>query len=343
MADGRRVYVYSLTNRNGMQARITNYGGIVVSLRVPDRKGAFDDIVLGYDSLSEYVSHNNPYFGALIGRYGNRIAKGRFTLNGKTYTLECNDGANHLHGGFKGFDKVVWDERERATDSMPSLELKYYSINGEDGYPGNLSVQVTYTLTNANELQIDYSAQTDMPTVVNLTHHSYFNLAGAGKGDILGEVLKINADRYTPVEKSLIPTGKLANVRGTPMDFTTPTAIGARITSDDEQLRYAGGYDHNFVLTRSGLGLELAARVYDKTTGRVMEVWTTEPGLQFYSGNFLDGSNIGKGRISYKHRFGFCLETQHFPDSPNEPSFPSTVLNPGDTLSSRTVYRFSVQ
>ena len=343
MPDGREVFIYTLKNRSGVEARITNYGGILKSLLVPDGNGALADVVLGYDSLSEYLTHNNPYFGALIGRYGNRIGKGKFTLNGREYTLETNNGANHLHGGIKGFDKVLWDAKERLVKDTPSLELTYLSKDEEGGYPGNLSVRVTYTLTNANELKIDYHATTDKPTIVNLTHHSYFNLAGAGSGDILGEELTINADRFTPVDSGLIPTGELRSVRGTPMDFRKPTAIGTRINEADEQIRFAGGYDHNFVLSRKGKGLQLAARVFDKGSGRVMEVWTDQPGLQFYSGNFLDGTNIGKGGVAYKHRYGFCLETQHFPDSPNHPGFPSTVLNPGQTFSSETIYRFSIR
>ncbi len=339
--DGTEVYLFTLVNKNGMEARITNYGGIVVSLLVPDRAGKFEDVELGYDSLSQYLTKNNPYFGALIGRYGNRIGKGTFTLNSKTYTLPINNGPNSLHGGIKGFDKVVWNAHESMRKDVPSLELTYLSKDGEEGYPGNLSVKVVYSLTNRNELKIEYAATTDKPTVVNLTHHSYFNLAGAGNGDILGEELMINADRFTPVDSGLIPTGELRNVHGTPMDFTTPMPIGARINDDDVQLHLAGGYDHNFVLNRKGKGLSLAARAYDKSTGRVMEVYTTEPGLQFYSGNFLDGTNIGKGGIAYKHRYGFCLETQHFPDSPNKPAFPTTVLKPGQTYRSTTVYRFS--
>lgn len=341
-ADGKGVYIFTLRNSKGMEARITNYGGILVSLLVPDRSGIPGDVVLGYDSLAQYV-RDNPYFGCIVGRYGNRIAKGKFTLDGKDYTLATNNGPNHLHGGAKGFDKVVWTPKEVRGKTGPSLELTYLSRDGEEGYPGNLSVKVIYTLTDKNELRISYTATTDKPTIVNLTHHSYFNLAGAGAGDILGHELMINADRFTPIDSTLIPTGELKSVRGTPMDFTTPTAIGARIGEKDPQLIRAGGYDHNFVLVKKGTGLGLAARVSDSSSGRVMEVLTTEPGLQFYSGNFLDGHNVGKGGKKYEHRYGFCLETQHFPDSPNKPQFPSSRLNPGETYRSETLYRFSAR
>jgi aldose 1-epimerase len=340
--DGREVFVYTLKNRAGMEARITNYGGIVLSLLVPGRSGNLDDVVLGYESLGEYLKET-PYFGALIGRYGNRIGKGKFTLNGVEYSLATNDGPNHLHGGRKGFDKVVWDVQEQESVPGRSLVLTYRSKDGEEGYPGNLDVKVVYALSDSNELKIQYEAKTDKPTVVNLTQHSYFNLAGAGRGDILKHELFIDADQFTPVGPGLITTGELRPVRGTPMDFTTATAIGARIGEKDEQLKLGGGYDHNWVLNRHEPGLVLAARVYESTSGRLMEVLTTEPGLQFYSGNFLNGTNIGKGSRAYEYRFGFCLETQHFPDSPNKPEFPSTVLNPGQLYSTSTVYRFLVK
>ena len=340
--DGREVFVYTLKNRTGIEARITNYGGIILSLLVPDRSGKLDDVVLGYESLGDYLKET-PYFGALIGRCGNRIGKGRFTLNGVEYSLVANDGPNHLHGGLKGFDKVVWEVNEQESVPGSSLVLTYRSKDGEEGYPGNLDVKVVYALSDSNALMIKYEAKTDKPTVVNLTHHSYFNLEGAGKGDILKHELFIDADRFTPVGPGLIPTGELRPVRGTPMDFTTPTAIGARIGEKDEQLKTGGGYDHNWVLNRHDAGPVLAARVYEKTSGRVMEVLTTEPGLQFYSGNFLKGTNIGKGGRGYEYRFGFCLETQHFPDSPNRPEFPSTVLLPGQLYSTATIYRFSVK
>ncbi len=340
---GTPVYIYTLQNAHKMQARVMNYGGILVSLLVPDKNGQLDDVVLGNDSFATYEKNNSPYFGALVGRYGNRIGKGKFTLNGKEYSLALNNGPNTLHGGLKGFDKVVWTVNEKESTPGRSLVLTYLSKDGEEGYPGNLSVKVVYTLTDNDELKIEYSATTDKPTVLNLTHHSYFNLKGAGRGDILDHELMINGDKFTPVDSTLIPTGELRPIRGTPFDFTKATAIGARISADDEQLRYGRGYDHNFVLNRKGHGLSLAARVYENTTGRAMDVLTTEPGVQFYSGNFLDGTNIGKGGISYEHRFGFCLETQHFPDSPNKPAFPTTVLKPGGKYSSTTMYRFYVK
>ena len=340
--DGKEVFLYTLRNKSGMEARITNYGGIVVSLLVPDRSTRPGDVVLGYDSLSSYLKAT-PYFGAIVGRYGNRIGKARFTLGGKEYALNANDGTNTLHGGLKGFDKVVWDADSTTPATGSSLSLSYLSSDGEEGYPGNLKATVVYTLTDSNELRIDYAASTDKPTVLNLTHHSYFNLAGAGSGDILSHELMLNADRFTPIDSGLITTGELKPVEGTPMDFRTPTAIGARIGATDDQLRFGRGYDHNWVLNRTGEGLSLAARVSEKTSGRVMEVWTTQPGVQFYSGNFLDGTNIGKGGKAYPYRSGLCLETQHFPDSPNKPAFPSTVLSPGEKFASTTVYKFSAR
>ena len=342
LPDGSPVSLYTLTNRFGLEAKIMNYGGILVSLRVPDRNGNLGDIVLGYDSLAQYVNNNGPYFGALIGRYGNRIGKGKFTLNGKTYTLATNNGENHLHGGIKGFDKVLWTVDEQKSNGS-KLVLSYVSKDGEEGYPGTLTVRVTYTLTPENGLRIDYEATTDKPTVVNLTHHSYFNLRGAGNGDILNHLLFINARQFTPIDKGLIPTGELRDVKGTPMDFLIPVAIGARIDANDEQLKFAGGYDHNWVLDGDSNSLSVAAVVTEETSGRRMEVLTDQPGLQFYSGNFLDGSNIGKGGIKYLHRYGLCLETQHFPDSPNKPQFPSTVLNPGETFHSTTIYKFLIE
>ena len=341
--DGTPVNIYTITNKNGMEARITNYGGILVSLRVPDKTGAFGDVVLGYDSLPDYIG-SSPYFGAIIGRYGNRIAKGKFTLDSKECALAINNGKNHLHGGIKGFDKVVWHAEENKRLGEQSVILTYLSKDGEEGYPGNLDAKVIYTVTDRNELKIRYFATTDMPTVVNLTHHSYFNLAGAGNGDILKHELMIDADTFTPVDSGLIPTGELRSVHGTPMDFTKPAEIGSRINAKDEQLHRGGGYDHNFVLNKpKGAAMPFAARVTEKTTGRVMEVYTTEPGIQFYTGNFLDGKNTGKDGKAYKHRSGFCLETQHFPDSPNQPKFPSTILRPGMTYTSTTVYKFSVK
>lgn len=339
--DGTAVDLFTLTNAHGLEARIMTYGATVVSLRVPDRTGKLDDVVLGYPSLAGYLDRS-PYFGSTIGRYGNRIGKGRFTLDGKTHQLATNDGPNHLHGGAKGFDKVVWSVDSSRTDSSTTLAFAYTSPAGEEAYPGTLHVRVTYTLTDRGELRIDYAATTEAPTIVNLTHHSYFNLAGPGTRDILGHELMIPADRYTPVDSTLIPTGELASVERTPFDFRTPTVIGARIDQDDVQLTRGRGYDHNWVLNRQGTELTLAARLTEPTTGRTLEVVSTEPGIQFYSGNFLDGTIIGKEGRVYRHRYGLCLEPQHFPDSPNKPTFPSTVLRPGQEYRSTTVFRFGV-
>jgi len=341
--DGEQVDLYTLTNKNGVEAAITTYGGAVVSLKVPDRNGKLGDVVLGFDSIDGYVE-GKSYFGAIVGRYGNRIGHAQFTLDGKTYTLAKNNGENSLHGGTKGFNKVVWKAREIPAKDGQALELTYLSKDGEEGFPGNLKVRVVYTLTVSNELKMEYSATTDKKTVVNLTNHSYFNLAGAGPGmgDILGHLLMTEADKFTPVDSGLIPTGELRDVAGTPFDFRQPTAIGARINSDDEQIKLGGGYDHNFVLRRKpGDPISLAARAEEPKTGRVMEVWTTEPGVQFYTGNFLDGSAHGKGGVAYTKRSAFCLETQHFPDSPNQPKFPSVVLNPGERYHTTTIYKFS--
>ncbi len=337
--DGTPVYLYTLSNANGMEAKIITFGGIVYSLKVPDRNGKLEDVVLGFDSVSGYV-RNHDYFGALIGRYGNRIAKGKFTLDGKDYALATNNGPNHLHGGRFGFDQRVWEVGEAESVPGKSLALQYTSKDEEEGYPGTLTAKVRYAVTDSNELLIEYEAVTDKPTIVNLTQHSYFNLSGQGNGDILGHELTIVADRFTPVDSTLIPTGELQPVEGTPMDFRIPVVIGARINQKVEQLIRGGGYDHNWVLTRKNSTLALAASLHDPTTGRVMNVWTTEPGLQFYSGNFLNGSAIGKGGKAYNYRFGLCLETQHFPDSPNQRQFPSTVLRPGERYSTTTVYRF---
>jgi len=340
--DGTPVEIYTLTNSNGLEARIMTYGGTVVSLRVPDRNHKFDDVVLGFDTFDPYPT-KSPFFGALIGRYANRIAKGKFTLDGHQYSVPVNDGENSLHGGNKGFDKRVWKAREIKVRDGAALEFTYLSKDGEEGYPGNLSVRVIYSLTDDNGLKIDYSATTDKDTVINLTNHSYFNLAGAGSGTILGHELMLNADRFTPIDKGLIPTGELKSVQGTPMDFRQPTPIGARINENDEQLVFGKGYDHNWVLNSSNGSLALAARVYEPTTGRVMEVYTTQPGIQFYSGNFLDGTITGKGGKVYNKRDAFCLETQHFPDSPNHPNFPSTVLRPGEKYAQTTIYKFSTK
>lgn len=339
MPDGAPVEVFTLKNANGIELRAIGYGGIITSLRVPDRNGKFDDIVLGFDNLDDYLK-DHPFFGAIIGRYGNRIARGQFTLAGQTYKLATNNGPNHLHGGNKGFDKVLW--KVEPVKGKNALTFSRTSPDMEEGYPGTLQVRVTYTLTDKNELIVDYLASTDKPTVVNLTQHSYFNLAGQASGDILGHELTLNADRYTPVDETLIPTGELAQVAGTPFDFRRPVAIGARIDQSHPQLKNGQGYDHNWVLNRSGNGLQLAARVVEPKTGRTLEIRTTEPGIQFYAGNFLDGKLTGKQGAQYKHRTGFCLETQHFPDSPNQPNFPSTTLRPGAEYRTTTVFAFGV-
>jgi aldose 1-epimerase len=339
LQDGRSVDLYILTNRQGAEAAITNYGATLVSLKVPDRHGKLGDVVLGYDKIAGYET-GKAYFGATVGRYGNRIAHAKFVLDGTTYTLEKNDGENHLHGGF---NKQVWTAKDVSSAAGQTLELTYLSKDGEEGFPGNLSVKVAYTLlTGQNALKIDYTATTDKDTVLNLTHHSYFNLAGQGNGDVLQHQLTIHASRFTPVDSTLIPTGELREVRNTPFDFLQPTAIGARIDQDDPQLKFGKGYDHNWVLDQKSPGsLSAAAQAYDPESGRAMEVSTTEPGLQFYSGNFLDGSIQGKDGKTYGPRSAFCLETQHFPDSPNHPDFPSTVLKPGQQFRSSTIYKFS--
>ena len=338
--------LYTLNNTNGIELRVLDYGGVIVSLIVPDRGGHLDDIVLGFDSPADYQG-TSPYFGAIIGRYANRIARGRFTLDGRAYALAVNDGSNHLHGGVKGFDKVVWDVSPFEAKDSVGLTLRYTSPDGEEGYPGTLRTTTAYTLTEESELIFDYHATTDRPTPVNLTQHSYFNLAGRGVGDVLDHVVTLNADAFTPVDAALIPTGEIRSVEGTPLDFRTPTAIGARIDRDDEQLRYGRGYDHNFVLNQNGgdrrAGVTFAARVYEPSSGRVIELYTTEPGLQFYSGNFLDGTLRGKNGARYGRRSGFAMETQHFPDSPNHPRFPSTILVPGTEYRSRTLLRFTVR
>jgi aldose 1-epimerase len=338
--DGVQVYVFTLTNSTGVEARIINYGGIVLSLKVPDRAGKMGDVVLGYDTLDSYLA-NSPYFGCLVGRFGNRIAKGRFALNGKTCTLATNNGPNALHGGLKGFDKVVWAASTKMTACGPALGLNYVSKDGEEGYPGMLSVTAVYTLTEDNALVLEYTAVSDKDTVVNLTHHSYFNLAGWG--DVLGHIVTINADVFTPVDETLIPTGELRPLTGTPLDFRMPVAIGARINSDDQQVKFGNGYDHNWVLNKPLNQLGVAAKVVEPVTGRVMEVLTTEPATQFYTGNSLDGTITGKGGWVYQQRNGLCFEPQHFPDSPNHPAFPSTVLKAGQTYLNTIIYRFSVE
>jgi aldose 1-epimerase len=345
---GDSVDVYRLTNASGMSMRVTNYGGVILSLEVPDREGTLEDVVLGFDALEGYTHeayrNANPYFGALIGRYGNRIDEGKFSIDGQTYTLETNNGPNHLHGGTEGFDQVVWDAEPFRQGDSTGVVLTHTSPDGHGGYPGRLDVKVTYTLTADNRLAIDYRATTTEATHVNLTQHSYFNLDGEGDGDILDHRLELAAEAFTPVDSTLIPTGQLRDVEGTPFDFTEPTAIGARIDTGTRQLGIAGGYDHNFVLRREDSeSLHLAARAYDPDSGRLMTVRTTEPGLQFYSGNFLDGSFAGKRGEPYEVHAGFALETQHFPDSPNQPAFPSTLLRPDETYNSRTVYAFSAR
>src|SRR5579864_4618392 len=339
--DGRPIHLYTMTNAHGLRIQAMNYGGIITSMRVPDRKGQLADIVLGHETLEGYIP-NPPYLGAIVGRYANRIANGTFTLDGKTYTLPKNDGPNTLHGGVKRtFDKVVWDDG--ALEGKNGVAFSYLSKDGDEGFPGNLKIRVTYALTDENELVVDYEATTDKATPINVTQHSYFDLAGEGTGDVLNHEVMINADRFTPVDKNLIPTGELRAVKGTPLDFTTPTKIGARIDDNYEQLVLGHGYDHNFVINRKGDGMELAARVYEPTSGRVLEVSTTQPGVQLYTGNFLDGTITGKQGHIYKRRYAFCLETQHFPDSPNHPEFPSTILRPGETFHSKTVFKFSTR
>lgn len=345
-ADGTPVEVFTLTNRHGVKLRAMTYGAIVLGLETPDREGKLADIVLGYNTLDEYIK-DTPYFGAVVGRYGNRIAHGKFTLDGKDYTLATNNDPGgikcSLHGGNKGFDKVVWRGQGVIKDGVPGVEFSYKSRDGEEGYPGNLAVSVTYLLTDDNEWRIHYSATTDQATPINVTQHSYFNLKGEGNGDILGHELTIKGSKFTPVNTGLIPTGDLRPVKGTPFDFTTARRIGERVDAQDEQLGFAGGYDHNWVLDNRDGSLALAATVHEPTTGRVLEVFTTEPGLQFYCGNFLDGKLTGKSGKPYEFRNGFCLETQHYPDSPNQPSFPDTILRPGETFKSTTVYKFGAK
>jgi len=344
--DGQAVDIFTLHNSKSMEAKIMTYGGIVTSLQVPDKNGNFADIVQGFETLDGYTNPKYiagcPYFGALIGRYGNRIGGGKFTLEGRTYTLPQNDHGNTLHGGLKGFDKVVWQVQDaKVSEDGPELELTYLSKDGEEGFPGNLQVTATYTLTEDNALKLAFEATTDKPTVVNLTHHSYFNLSGQGSGDILNEVVYINASQTTPVDSKLIPTGAFADVAGTPFDFRKPTAIGARINDPDTILQYGPGYDHNWVIDKPPGEFGLVARVADPASGRVMEVWSDQPGLQFYAGNFLDGTITGKDGKVYQRRFAFCMEPQHYPDSPNELNFPTTELKPGETYRNLIMYKFS--
>lgn len=344
--DGTPVEVFTLTNQHGIKLRTMTYGAIVLSLETPDRNGQNADIVLGYNTLADYVK-DTPYFGAIVGRYGNRIANGKFSVDGKAYTLATNNAPGgiqcSLHGGLKGFDKVVWRGEALVMKGAQGVKFTYTSKDGEEGFPGTLKLSVTYLLTDDNEWRIDYEATTDKATPVNVTQHSYFNLRGEGNGDILGHELTFKAAKFTPVTVGLIPTGELRPVKGTPFDFTTAHKIGERVQAKDEQMTFGGGYDHNWVLDNQSGRLALAATVREPTSGRVLEVFTTEPGLQFYCGNFLDGKLTGKSGQPYPFRSGFCLETQHYPDSPNQPSFPSTILKPGQTLKSTTVYRFSAK
>jgi aldose 1-epimerase len=344
MFQGKPIEAVTLKNANGMEVKAISYGAIITSLKVPDRAGTLADVVLGFDQPNQYwADPPHPYFGAIVGRYGNRIANGAFTLDGKKYTLAKNNGPNHLHGGIKGFDKVLWSVATKNAPEGASAIFTYTSPDGEEGYPGTLVSRVTYTLTDKNALIVDYHATTDKPTVLNLTQHSYFNLAGEGAGDILGHEVMLNADRYVPIDATSIPLGQLAPVAGTPFDFRQPTAIGARINQDHLQLKNGKGYDHNWVLNGKGPGPQLAARVTDPKSGRIMEIATTEPGVQFYTGNFLDGTIKGKSGHVYGHRTGFCLETQHYPDSPNHKTFPTTELRPGKAYESRTVFTFSAK
>ena len=340
-SDGQPVDLYTLSNSSGTELRVTNYGGIIVALRVGDRNGKLADIVLGHDELKGYFS-NSPYFGAIVGRYANRIAGGKFKLDGAEYHLATNNGPNSLHGGLKGFDQAVWNTSTSSGSDGDTVAFSYTSKDGEEGYPGNVQIKVSYTLTKHNELIVDYVATTDKATPINLTQHTYFNLQGEGAGNVLRHEIRLNAEHYTPVDKSLIPTGEILTVKGTPLDLTSPTAIGAHIDSTFDQMALARGYDHNYVINRTNDSLQFAARVREPISGRVLEVYTTEPGIQFYTGNFLDGSIKGKQGHVYQQRSGFCLETQHYPDSPNHSNFPSTILRPGTTFHSTTKYRFLV-
>ena len=346
MPDGKIIDAYTLRNRNHVIAQVITWGATLTNFGSPDKTGHFDDIVLGFDSLPDWL-HNGPYFGVIVGRYGNRIARGKFTLNGKTHSLAINNAPNALHGGLKGFDKQVWSALPIQSDTAVGVEMTYVSPDGEEGYPGALTAKVTYMLNDKNELSINYEATTDKATPVNLTNHTYWNLRGEGNGDILAHTLMINADSMTPVDSTLIPTGQITSVAGTPFDFRTPTAIGARITSTDPQMVLGGGYDHNWVINwPPGLAADKLApvlRVVEPTTGRTLEVESTEPGVQFYTGNFLDGHHVGKSNRPYVKRAAFCIETQHFPDSPNQPKFPSTIVRPGTDYLSQTVFRFGVE
>lgn len=340
--DSKSVDIYTLTNNNGMEVRITNYGGIIQSLTAPNIDGKYEDVVLGYDELESYIKAT-PYFGAIVGRYGNRIADGKFNLDGVGYKLAQNDGNNHLHGGIKGFDKVVWEATTNKRNGAVSLKLDYLSVDSDEGYPGNLKVTVIYTLTNDNGLKIEYQAMTDKKTYINLTNHSYFNLTADFNNKILDHELWLNADRYIPIDSTAIPLGNVNAVSGTPFDFTTPKKIGENIMDDNQQLKNGIGYDHCLVFEDYDGEVKLQATVYDERSGRLMEVYTDQPAVQFYVGNYLDGTNIGKGNLAYQYRTGFCLETEHYPDSPNQPEFPTTLLEPGQVYSTITIYRFTTK
>lgn len=342
LPDGRNVTQYTLKNGHGIVVNVIDYGATVTSILAPDRNGRFSDIVLGYDSLGGYIA-DRSYFGCIVGRYGNRIGFGKFSLGGKEYQLSVNDGENHLHGGKSGFNKKLWKASASETSIGPSLQLIYVSPDGEEGYPGTLTITVTYTLTETDELQIEYRCTTDLTTIVNPTHHSYFNLTGDPTEKILGHILTLTADKFTPVDVTLIPTGVIADVAGTPMDFRDPTPIGDRINTPFTQLTYGRGYDHNWMLNEFTGNVRKVAEVFEPTSGRLLEVFTDQPGIQFYCGNFLDGTVIGKHGIAYQHRTGLCLEAQHFPDSPNKPQFPSVTLKPGQVYTQTTIYRFAVR
>ncbi len=341
MPDGRTVWLFTLTNAKGIKAKVMSYGATLTALEAPDREGKSADVTLGFDNLPDYLAKNR-FFGSIAGRYANRIANGTFTLDGKIYQLAVNSKPNHIHGGVKGFDKQVWNAEPFEREHEAGVTFTYFSRDGEEGYPGNLKATVIYTLNNLNELSIQYYAETDKPTPVNLTNHAYFNLAGQGNGDVLNHFVMINADRFTPVNENLIPTGELRAVQNTPLDFTRPVRIGERIEDSSQQMQFGKGYDHNFVLNSQDGSLALAARVSEPSSGRVMEVYTTQPGVQLYTGNFLDGV-AGKEGKAYQRRYGFCLETQHYPNSPNQPNFPSAILKPGEKYDQKTVFKFSVE
>lgn len=341
--DGSPVEQYTLKNANGVEVNVITYGGRITSLKVPNKDGKLENVVLGHDTMEGYLRDDNPFFGALIGRFGNRIAKGKFTLNGKEYTLATNDGSNHLHGGVNGFDRVIWKAEPMEGTENSSLKLTYLSKDGEEGYPGNLNVTVVYTLTKDNALEVSYEATTDKATVVNLTQHAYFNLTGDFSKTILDHVVEINADTYLPVDETLIPTGEIRKVEGTPFDFTSAKQTGKEINADNEQLKRGQGYDHCWVLNGDKGTMRFAASAYDKTSGRFMEIYSEEPAIQFYTGNFLNGTLPMPNGGTYAHRTGFCLETQHYPDAPNQKDFPSTVLEPGETYATKTIFKFSTK